>query len=213
MHYKNIKSLIVPLIQHGKKWQYVSLNGEETSPRFYFSSVQFVIIVVSLILTAWLRQGLSEDLMGYIISAFSISVSLFMSLLVNIFDKFEKTNFDTTNASDSDITRLLQKKHFFKKFISITSYLVATSILIIVLCSLTYMLPISCFVISPDNIVLDVKKIDWVFTLMNVVVIAYRTCLLYFIMNYLLLTLFVTGSSFEYYISELDKVKILKRNP
>ncbi len=211
MQYKSIERLIAPLVKHGQKWQHISLNGKETPSKFYFSSVQLVIIIISLGINILLQHGLSKDLMGYIISAFSISVSLFMSLLVNIFDKFEKTNFDTTNASDEDVVRLVQKKNFFKKFISITSYLVVMSILIIVLCGITYIKPTDGFAVTVDNIVFDVKDVDWIFTLKNIVVISYRSTLLYFIMNYLVLTLFVTGSSFEYYISELDKVKVIKK--
>lgn len=210
MRLQSISSLVSPLIREGKRWQYINLIGEENPPRFYFSSVQFAIIVIGLLLTLLLRYGLSKDLMGYIISAFCVSITLFMSLLVNIFDKFEKTGFNTENKSDEEITRLLQKKHFFKKFISITSYLVVMSILIIALCSITYVLPSTGFAITTKNITFTLKKIDWLFTFKNIMVLTYRMCLLYFIMDYLLLTLFVAGSSFEYYISELDKVKILK---
>lgn len=210
MTYKSIRDLISPLIKGGKRWQYISLDGKETPPKYYFSGTQIVIIICCVLLAMWLKGGLSKDLMGYIISAFAISVSLFMSLLVNIFDKFEKTKFDTTLISDEEITRLVQKKHFFKKFISITSYLVILSILIIVLCSITYIKPNNGFLINYHNIALNVKKIDWFFTLKNILVILYRVSLLYFIFNYLLLTLFVAGSSYEYYISELDKIKILK---
>lgn len=212
MEFKSIKSLIVPLIRGGIKWQYISLNGKETPPKFYFSGVQVSIIVISIILTLCLHYGLTKDLIGYIISAFAISVSLFMSLLVNIFDKFDKTDFRTTDLSDDEITRLVQKKHFFKKFISITSYLVVLSILIIVLCSVNYIIPLDKFKLDISNIIFDIKKIEWVYTLKNITVVVYRICLLYFIMNYLLLTLFIAGSSYEYYISELDKVKILKKS-
>ena len=47
-----------------------------------------------------------------------------MSLLVSIFDKFENTDLSISGKNEEDIVRLKQKKNFFKRFISITSYLV-----------------------------------------------------------------------------------------
>lgn len=211
MQYKSIKILINPLIKSGKEWQYIDLNGKETPPKLYFSNIQICIIVISLFLTIKLKVGLSEALMGYIISAFAVSVTLFMSLLVNIFDKFEKTVFDTTNKNEEEIVRLVQKKNFFKKFISITSYLVVMSILIITLCSMTYICFSTGFLISTDDLCLTPSKINWMLTFKSSIVFIYRFSLFYFLMDYLMLTLFVAGSSYEYYVSELNKIKILKK--
>ena len=140
-------------------------------------------------------------------SAFSISVSLFMSLLVSIFDKFEKSNFETKEKTEIEITRLKQKKNFFKRFISITSYLVVLSILVIILCSLTYIFNLSVRDININDFTLTLKNIDLILTIKNVLIISYRITLNYFLLNYLFLTFFITGSAYEYYISELDRRK------
>lgn len=199
---------MLPLLHHGWKWQYISINGAESKPRFYFSGVQLLGLGIALTSNLLLKTGLSKDLVGYVMSAFSISVSLFMSLLVNIFDKFEKTDFDTKNKTDEVVVRMKQKKNFFKKFISITSYLVATSILIILLCSISYMLPQAGYDLGTTAFCFKLSQIDWAITLKCMLLVLYRTSLFYFLFNYLLLTFFVAASSFEYYISELDKVKI-----
>ena len=121
MQLNNVSELLRPLLRSGQEWQYITINGSDKhKPKLYFSNIQLVILALSVILILKLKLGLSKELMGYIISAFSISVTLFMSLLVNIFDKFDKTNFNTQNASEDVVTRLIQKKNFFKKFISIT---------------------------------------------------------------------------------------------
>jgi hypothetical protein len=130
-------------------------------------------------------------------------------LLVSIFDKFENTNFETKDKTEDDIARLKQKKNFFKRFISITSYLVVLSILVIVLCSLTYMFNISERAIDINTFTLNPKEISLLLTTKNTLIIGYRITLNYFLLNYLFLTFFVTGSAYEYYMSEMDRRKII----
>jgi hypothetical protein len=208
MQYKSVRKLIKPLIRGGQDWQFISINGVEEKPKFYFSNIQWCILLISSLILLKLTKGISKDIIGYVMSAFSISVSLFMSLLVSIFDKFEKSDFETKGKIEVEITRLIQKKNFFKRFISITSYLVILSILIIVLCSLTYIFNLSVRSIDVDSFTLTLKHIDYILTIKNSFVVIYRITLNYFLLNYLFLTFFITGSAYEYYISELDRRKI-----
>lgn len=209
MELKSVKLLIGPLLKGGHEWQYIDINGkEEDKPKFYFSNTQWVLIIVSTSILFQLTNGISKQVIGYIISAFSISVSLFMSLLISIFDKFENTSFAKESKTDEEINRLIQKKNYFKRFISITSYLVVLSILIIVLCSLTYIINVSDHIITCNTFTLKWKDINVLLTLKNFIIVIYRSCLNYFLLNYLLLTFFITGSAYEYYISEMDRQKI-----
>lgn len=208
MQYKSVKKLLTPLIKGGQEWQYISINGAENKPKFYFSNVQWVILILSSLILLKLTKGISKDVIGYVMSAFSISVSLFMSLLVSIFDKFENTRFEIDKKTESEKIRLIQKKNFFKRFISITSYLVVLSILVIVLCSLTYIFNLSVREINIDNFTINWSEIDIILTLKNSLIILFRLSLNYFLLNYLFLTFFITGSAYEYYMSEMNLRKI-----
>lgn len=208
MQYKSVKNLIKPLIKGGQEWQSININGGDEKPKLYFSNIQWIILIISSLILIKLTKGISKDIIGYVMSAFSISVSLFMSLLVSIFDKFENTKFETTSKTEIDIARLKQKKNFFKRFISITSYLVVLSILVIVLCSLTYIFNISIRNIETKTFTLKWSEIDILLTLKNIAIIGYRIALNYFLLNYLFLTFFITGSAYEYYMSEMDRRKI-----
>lgn len=208
MQYKSVKNLIKPLIKGGQEWQSININGGDEKPKLYFSNIQWIILILSSLILLKLTKGISKDIIGYVMSAFSISVSLFMSLLVSIFDKFENTKFETISITEIDIARLKQKKNFFKRFISITSYLVVLSILVIVLCSLTYIFNISIRNVEPKTFTLKWAEIDLILTFKNSLIIAYRIALNYFLLNYLFLTFFITGSAYEYYMSEMDRRKI-----
>jgi len=208
MQFKSVKQLILPLVKGGQKWQNITINGQENKPKLFLSNVQWVLLLLSIIIQFKLTSGISGNVLGYLISAFSISITLFMSLLVNIFDKFENTEFKITNLLESDIVRLKQKKNFFKRFISITSYLVVLSILIVLLCSITYFIDSLSGDISINTFTVEWSKINVLLTIKNILILTYRVVLNYFILNYLLLTLFVAGSAYEYYISELDRKRI-----
>jgi hypothetical protein len=209
MQFKSVKILLAPLIKKGHDWQHTSINGDVKKPFLWFSDAQIFLILISAGILFKLDKGISEEIIGYVMAAFSISVSLFMSLLVSIFDKFENTKFETESKTAEEITRLIQKKNFFKRFISITSYLVLLSILVIVLCSLTYMFNLPVRSITPSNFTLDWAKVDLILTLKSSFIIVFRVTLNYFLLNYLFLTLFITGSAYEYYMSEMDRNRII----
>lgn len=209
MQYKSVNQLIKPLIKGGQEWQYISINGIESKPKFYFSNVQWVILIISALILFKLTKGISKEIIGYVLAAFSISVSLFMSLLVSIFDKFENTSFVSDKKTEDEINRLRQKKNFFKRFISITSYLVVLSILVIVLCCTTYIFNLSVRDIKFETFTISWTEIDIVLTLKCTAILIYRIALNYFLLNYLFLTLFVTGSAYEYYMSEMNRRKII----
>jgi hypothetical protein len=209
MKFKNVKRILFPLIRNGQEWQHISINGEVEKPSAYFSDSQWFLLLLSVGILFLLEKGISKEIVGYVMAAFSISVSLFMSLLVSIFDKFENTSFETDSKTSVETTRLIQKKNFFKRFISITSYLVLLSILVIVLCSLTYLFNLSARVVSVDTFNLDWKSIDWELTWKSSLIIVYRVSLNYFLLNYLFLTLFITASAYEYYISEMNRRQIV----
>lgn len=208
MQYGSVKKLIKPLIKSGHDWQFITINGDEKRPKFYFSNVQWILLLVSGVVLLKLHQGISKDIIGYIMGAFSISVSLFMSLLVSIFDKFENTSFEKGDKGEQEIVRMKQKKNFFKRFISITSYLVVLSILVVALAGLTYLFNLSDYKVSRTSFTLVWKEIDVILTIKNTLILFYRIVLNYFLLNYLFLTLFVTGSAFEYYMSEISRRKI-----
>lgn len=211
MEWKSVKLLLKPLIGSGHDWQSIDINGHQQKPKGWLSNTQWFLLFVGGLVLFRLTKGLSKDIVGYIMSAFAISVSLFMSLLVSIFDKFQNTPFETTNLDNLEIVRLKQKKNFFKRFISLTSYLVVLSIFIVVLCSVSYIFNLPARNVRASTFTFSWKEIDWVLTFKNGLILLYRITLNYLLLNYLLLTLFITGSAFEYYMSEINRRKIADR--
>lgn len=87
-------------------------------------------------------------------------------------------------------------------------YLVVLSILVIVLCSLTYLFNLSARIVSLQTLAGDWDNIDWLQTAKNTALIVYRVTSNYFLLNYLMLTLFITGSAYDFYMAEMDRRRI-----
>jgi len=86
--------------------------------------------------------------------------------------------------------------------------LVVLSIIVIILCSLTYIFNLSVRDVKIETFTLKWEKVNVVLTLKNCFIVLYRIVLNYFLLNYLFLTFFITGSAYEYYMSEMNRRKI-----
>ncbi|MDB5251678.1 MAG: hypothetical protein JWP27_847, partial [Flaviaesturariibacter sp.] len=67
MQFKSVKRLIGPLLKKGQYWQTVSISGVETKPKYYFSDVQWVLLLISTIVLLKLSKGISKEIIGYVI--------------------------------------------------------------------------------------------------------------------------------------------------
>ncbi len=81
------------------------------------------------------------------------------------------------------------------------------SIFIIILCSLNYLFNLSLDA-SYKDVTFELSEIDIKLTIKFSLLIIYRILLNYFLLNYLFLTIFVTSSAYEYYISEINRRKV-----
>jgi hypothetical protein len=79
---------------------------------------------------------------------------------------------------------------------------------IVLMCSLSYIFNLPVRKVPPSNFTFSGEKIDWILTIKNGGILAYRILLNYLLLEYLLLTLLIAGSAFEYYISEINARKI-----
>ena len=138
MKFKSIKYYLYRLILDGHKWQYIDINGKGSKPNLYFSSIQFIFIIISITSSVFLiKNGFNKDFIGYIIASLSIFTGLFLSLILTVFDKFQKFKFDVSNITEKEKIIIIQRKNFFKQFTAITSYSILLSIICIFLLSLS----------------------------------------------------------------------------
>lgn len=211
MRFKSVKYYLGRLISDGHKWQNIDINGVEAKPKFYFSQIQFIFILLAFGSLFLLKNGFNKDFIGYIIASLSIFVGLFLTLILTVFDKFQKIDFDKPNLSEKEKTFLIQRKNFFKQFTALTSYSILLSITCIFLLSMSLLTESLNRDVFEFDIIDSIKNIDFKSILLGgyvCTIIIYRLLIVYFFLDFFLMVLYGLTSIYNYIALEFDKKKI-----
>lgn len=211
MKFKSVKYYLGHLVSDGHKWQNIDINGVESKPKYYYSGLQYLFIVLAIGSVFLLKNGFNKDFIGYIIASLSIFVGLFLTLILTVFDKFQKIDFDKPNLSEKQKVFLIQRKNFFKQFTALTSYSILLSITCIFLLSLSLLTDLLNRDVFEFGLVDSVKNIDFKRVLLGGyvwLIIIYRILIVYFFLDFLLMVLYGLTSIYNYIALEFDKKKI-----
>lgn len=211
------------IIQDAHGWQKKSLlhelEDDKSKKKNYFRTLKFIILIISIIVTMMVENGINRDFAGYIIAALSIFIGLNINLIIMIFDKFNSTNFDVSNKPYIDKVRLLKRINFFMQYTSLTAYSIILSIVLILFLSLCfssdYSMSISAidiFTICKDMVISDLSLI-WSWEAFEEVlkllfILIFRCLTYYFLFYYLLILLYSIGSAYAYISQEFKNRKI-----
>lgn len=212
----NIKQNLFDLIKDAHFYQYAGIvdTKEELKikkPRLYFSKIQWFFILFSIFFNFILSKGFSENFAGYIISGLSLFVGLFFTFILMIFDKFQSIDFTKYRYSQSmeNYPIGVRLKNYFKKITVLSLYTIILSIVLIILLSMTLLFkdfvnsPI-CLIDFVTNIKLHPPKL----ILKTFVLLSYRSLIVYFLLDFILITLYLISSFYDFMISEYNNVKL-----
>ena len=203
----NVKHYLCNLINQGHFWQYTDVNGRGKKPKFYFLPFQWFALFLSIYITIYfLPTGFNETFVGYIIASLSIFVGLFLTLILTVYDKFQKIDFSLAKFNDIDQIELVRIKNFFKQFTSLTTYSILLSISCILLLSFFILFKFSIKEITIDivtNNSSDYKQLIKIFILLS-----HRIITLYFLLDFVMITIYAITSIYGFIISEFDKIKL-----
>ena len=129
---------VLKLITKGQEWQYKNLNGKGDRPKLYFTQLQLIALLISILFVYTKPKGLSNEMINYVLSSLSIMTALFLSLIIIIFDKFN--NFNFKGEGDDEKIHKFHMWNFFYQFNAITSYaiLISTSVIILLVFTLMF---------------------------------------------------------------------------
>lgn len=198
---------ILKLITKGQEWQYKNLNGQGQKPKFYFTSLQWVAIVISFLFVYTKPTGLSNEIVDYVLSSLSIMTALFLSLIIVIFDKFN--NFDFKAEDDKEKVHKFHMWNFFYQFNAITSYAILISSIVIVLLILTLLFGKEIDVSKYELVSLhsfNKESILLFFKLLFVYLV--RFVIVYFLLDFFILCIYAISAIFQYVSNEF-----MKKNP
>jgi len=204
----NVKDYLLSLIGEAHKWQYTDINGQEKVPKFYFLPVQWILLFISIVVSlSVMNNGISRDFAGYAITALSIFVGLFLSLILMVFDKFNSIDFSKIRGEKQIYA--IRTKNFFKQFTALTSYSILIALLSLLLLAASLFGESMTISFSEIEIIISGKWHQIALRVLKVVVsCTYRICTIYFLLDFLYITVYALTSMYDYIKSEYDKIKI-----
>jgi len=219
MLYTSTKYYLCKLIKDGHQWQYTDINGFTKKPKFFFSQLQLILLVIAAFTSYTLKKGFNNEFVSYSISALSIFVGLFLTLMVSVFDKFSALKLpelkkqilaDKGSLSDREKTILIQKKNFFIQFTALTAYSIVISIFCILLLSVSLL----CSQFSQDYS--EYKFVGWdsityqhfVSFLKLGISYIHRITTIYFLLDFLLIVLYAVSGIYNYFSIEYKQIRL-----
>lgn len=215
----SFKAALKRLVYDAHIFQYAEVNSstssiEKNKPRYYFTKIQWGLLIISIVIAITTRNGFGKEFAGYVVSALSLFAGLFFSFILMLIDKFQKIDFSPykkdTNAQLMPIG--IRLKNYYKKATTLSFYIIVLALLCILLLSASlievpfneiYQFLAKCIPIS----YIDIWETLWRIASFIVKSI-YRGVSIYFLLDFLWITLYLLSSFFDYVGSEYDKVKL-----
>ena len=208
----NFKGQLQSLIKEAHKYQYADVSDseavvEQKKPRWYFTRVQWGLIAISALIASLMQGRFNDGFAGYVVSGLSLFAGLFFSFVLMLLDKFQKTDFEPFKKENN--ARLMplgvRLKNYYKKSTALSFYIILLSMTSTCLLSLSlFNINIGfCRTFPDDSIVFQILL--WGKSLLAFL---YRAITLYFLLDFLWITLYLITSFHDYIGSEYDKVKL-----
>jgi len=211
----SFKVNLFDLIRDAYLWEYKDIGDTEEDikkkkPRMFFTKIQWFFVLLSIVSIIFTAKGFSPDFAGYIISGLSLFVGVLFSFVLTLFDKFKNIDFSEYKKEKSEEKYIIgvKLKRFFKKTTILTLYSAILSIVCIILLAITLIMPKINIEISYCSLIENITNTP-LYTLTKIFCITlYRGCLVYFLLNFILITVYIISSFYDYMISEINKIKL-----
>ena len=215
----SFREALKSLVSDAHLFQYAEVNSttsniEKNKPRYYFTKIQWGILMISVVVSITTVDGFGRDFAGYVVSALSLFAGLFFSFILMLIDKFQKIDFSPykkdVNAQLMPIG--VRLKNYYKKATTLSFYIIVLALLCILLLSASLLsIPFHEICQFVEKIIsasyIDVWKTIWEISSFIVKSI-YRGVSIYFLLDFLWITLYLLSSFFDYVGSEYDEVKL-----
>ena len=206
MGINNFLYYLLVLIRDGHEWQRTDINGQEERRLLYFSILQFIALGISTLYVIHKKVGIDHDTIDYLLSSMSIMAGLFLALVVLVLERSEKTNYEADNQNEQ--SKKLKLWRFNRQFVTLTSYAVLISLLeVSILMGILFFgqginldhyefLPIAKWNVT--SVLLALKLFF---------VIVVRICVVYFLFNFILLSVNAVTCIYQSIIISMDESK------
>lgn len=208
----NFKGQLRTLLNEAHKYQYADISDtpekvKQKKPSYYFTRVQWVLIMLSALIALLTKGRFDKDFAGYVVSGLSLFAGLFFSFILMLLDSFQKIDFEPYKKENN--AKLMpigvRLKNYYKKATALSFYIIILSMISICLLSL-----------SLFNIKIGISSTPLGDSFMGVLLLwgksllafLYKATTIYFLLDFLWITLYLITSFYDYAFSEYDEVKL-----
>lgn len=213
----NFKENLKDLIKDAHEFQYKEIGktieeNKKNRPTLYFTKIQWAFIFLSLVIAFFAKKGFSDAFSGYIIPGLSLFVGMFFTFLITLYDKFRSIDFSQYHfdVSQEKYPEGVRLKNYFKKITVLSLYATIISILCICLLSINLLTGYVSLDTEKLEIVKKLTDINWGLTFQAGVGFIYKFTTLYFLLDFLLIAVYIISSFYDFMMSEYNQVKLKK---
>lgn len=205
MNISNLLYYILNLITEGHKWQYQNATCTSKPPKLYFTTLQWIAILLAFIFVLTNSAGLNNDLIDTLLNSLSIMTGLFLALIVVVYDKFKELRFDAN--SDSEKINRFKSWNYLQQFNALASYAIFISLIVIsiLIGALLYGQQID---FSDVYITASIEDVNVSLSIKMTLVCVVRFCVVYFLLDFFILTIYAVTSLFQ-----LINLEMLSKQP
>lgn len=206
----NFNRLLLGLIKEAHKYQYAGIADtkdevERKRPRLFFTKQQWILIAFSSLVAYFMQGGFNDAFAGYVVSGLSLFAGLFFSFVLMMFDDFRGIDFERFRENARMKLIGIRLKNYYKKSTALSFYIILLSLLCILLLSVS----LFDMKINLGEVPSDFPVVTQAFVVLKKVVgFLYRATTIYFLLDFLWITLYLIASFYDYVESEYDKIRL-----
>ncbi len=197
---------LLVLIRDGHKWQRTDINGQQKRRWLYFSILQFIALGISALYVIHKKVGIDHDTIDYLLSSMSIMAGLFLALVVLVLEKSEKNNYEADNQNEQ--SKKLKLWRFNRQFVTLTSYAILISLLeVSILMGILFFdqgINLNHYEFLPID---EWNATSVLMALKLFFVIVVRICVVYFLFNFILLSVNAVTCIYQSIVITMDERK------
>lgn len=208
MRYLKIKHYINVLFEEGTEWEYKELlpstQTTKVSLRKYSWVKRGILLLPTCAIFYFLKSGLSNDFMNYVIYALAIFIGLFTNLIIVLYQRYSTISPKNGTDQIGHLTILNNKKikNFIRQFTFVTgkNLLIATAIIVLISIFMLFK-SLATFYVADYEFVKHIGEVNFqsfVLFTKGCISTVIRLLIIYALIDFTILLLYSLGSLFAF---------------
>lgn len=213
MSFWQIAFYLRKLIYEGHFWQQQNATETNLVKVNRLSFLQMLGGVLALVFVSQTPEGVSETQIDFLLSSLSIITGFFFAVVLLGYDLFCRIQMPEGASEESKI-KIMKSRNFLKKYNALSCYaiLLAITVITMLIGTLLFGKHIN---LAEDFVAAETfDTINWWNTIKFGLLVIWRFCMIYFLMDFFLITLYAIGSLFQFLnVQMLDSRISFRINP